>query len=868
MNTFFKRALLITFLISFLVAHLPLSTFAQSQDSDKPTSKHEKKPIPSLVEFSKDKLRYDGFIPYYWDPVEGKVFLEVSRPDQDFLYVHSLATGLGSNPVGLDRGQMGAEKLVCFQRIGPKVLLVQKNVRFRANTENQLERRAVEQSFAQSVLWGGKVVAESNGIFVIDVSDLLLTDVHGVVAKLKQAEQGEFSIDEKRSAVYLERCKAFPKNTELEATLTFSSKKPGPHVRQTAPSPQSVSLRQHHSFIELPDNDYRPRVYDVRSPSIFITFADYASPLDRPLQQRWITRHRLEKKNPGQAISKPVEPIVYYVDAGAPEQIQDALIEGASWGNEAFESAGFQDAFEVKLLPPDADPLDVRYNVIQWVHRSTRGWSYGGSVIDPRTGEIIKGHVTLGSLRVRQDQLLVNSLDNPPSGMHCACCGIGGVVEESTLVDLASRQKEGQAKKGQAKASQALEVALARIRQLSAHEVGHTLGFVHNFAASTYADRASVMDYPAPRVKITEQGTLDLSDAYGVGIGAWDKVAVQFAYAQFDHFRDSVGHSNAFEKPFLDKILESAANSNMLFLSDADARPAGAAHPLANLWDNGTDPLAELAHVMRVRRIALDNFDISKLPAGTVTADVAQFLTPVYLHHRYQLQAVGKLIGGHNYQYGYASSETAANVPIDPALQRQAVEALLNTITPKELALRTEVLQKISPKPYSAIRDQEMLPTKSGRIFDPLAAAKVASDLTLAELLQHERLSRLIGQSKDGAPTPWSVVEKLIVQHWAMGQQAESNETDIARVTCGSIVDHLITLADHPKANGQVRAAATAGLKMILTYEAGNIGPQQRFMNMTSRRIKLFLDRPFSVLPDPSELTTPPGSPIGSSSSR
>lgn len=834
----------ITFSTTMMFLLAVLSTACsgfQASDPAKPTEDADT--IKSLEAFAEGKQRHEGFIPFYWDSAKGKIFLEIARPEEEFLYVHSLATGLGSNPVGLDRGQLGDQKVVHFHRVGSKVLLVQRNLRFRANTDNPLEKRAVEQSFAQSVLWGGDVVAESAGVFVVDISDLIMSDVHGVVATLKRSDQGDFSLDSKRSAVFLDRCKAFPKNTELESTLTFSSAKPGSYVRQTTPTPQAITLRQHHSFVELPDDQYQPRKYDVRSPSIFITFADYASPLDQPLEQRWITRHRLQKQDPNAEVSPAVEPIVYYVDAGAPSQIQLALMEGARWWNEAFEAAGFEGAFEVRLLPPDADPLDVRYNVIQWVHRSTRGWSYGGSVIDPRTGEIIKGHVTLGSLRVRQDQLLVNSLGATPPTIRCACCGVGGVAGESTLASMSV-------------GGDALEVALARIRQLSAHEVGHTLGFVHNFAASTYGDRASVMDYPAPRVKITEKHELDLSDAYAVGIGEWDKIAVKFAYSQFGQDAD--------EQLQLGQILESAKRSKMLFLSDADARPAGAAHPLANLWDNGSDPLAELKHVMRVRRIALDRFDPSQLPEGTTTADIAQYLTPIYLHHRYQLQAAGKLIGGHLYEYGYAGKSISRNVSVLPRVQQEALQLLLNTIAPEQLRLDPKLVQTISPRPYSSIRDQEILPAQSGRIFDPLAAAKVATNLTLDELLQHQRLNRMVDSVNQETLRPGGLISQLIDSAWNTVSQAQEADGAIARMVCEAVLDRLIELADHPDATTDVRSAAISGLRKIQRVEGAGSESNRRFAVMIQRRIQLFLLRPFPVVPEPRSLKVPPGSPIGS----
>ena len=446
-----------------------------------------------------------------------------------------------------------------------------------------------------------------------------MSDVHGVTGTLKRTNQGDYSVDESRSAIYLDRTKSFPDNTEFESSLTFTGGKPGPLVRQTTPTPEAITLRQHHSFVRLPDDNYKPRAHDPRCPSISISFADYAAPLNQSIQKRWIIRHRLEKVDPNSESSEAVEPIVYYVDPGAPPQIRDALIAGGSWWNTAFEAAGFKDAFQVKVLPADADPMDVRYNMIQWVHRATRGWSYGASVIDPRTGEIIKGHVSLGSLRVRQDRVLFQGVSpalasanmGQSSGLrsHGLSCASGcncGMSAPPSIEAIAKLSKE----------SDPIETALARIRQLSAHEIGHTLGFVHNFAASTYMGRASVMDYPAPLIKVTADNRLDLTDAYDVGIGEWDIVGVRYAYSQFTDQQD--------EPAELSSILEGAIARKMLFISDADSRPAGAAHPLSNLWDNGSDPVAELKHVMRVRRIALNKFGKSILESGRPMSDLEQ----------------------------------------------------------------------------------------------------------------------------------------------------------------------------------------------------------------------------------------------------
>ena len=830
--------------IALLICFVCVSHLGAQEKKQKP--KTDKEPV-SITKKTKDMKRHDGFIPFYWDKKEGKIWLELSELEKEFLYVHSLATGLGSNPVGLDRGQLGDQKVVHFRRIGPKVLLFQRNLRFRANTANRTERSAVEQSFAQSVIWGGKVGAEEDGKILVDITSLLMTDMQNVVGTLARTGQGTFNLALDRSAVFLPRCKAFPHNTELEATLTFSGKKPGRYVQQTTPTPRAVTLRQHHSFVKLPDDKYRPRRYDVRCPSMSITFADYATPIESELQKKWILRHRLVKKDPSKKISEAVEPIIYYVDAGAPKRIADALIEGASWWNQAFEAAGFKNAFQVKRMPADADPLDVRYNVIQWVHRSTRGWSYGGSVIDPRTGEIIKGHVTLGSLRVRQDRLLFEGLGDSvanaePSANQSAAtlnpanCGSAGIVEETTLASLGKNDP--------------VEVALARIRQLSAHEVGHTLGFVHNFAASTYGDRASVMDYPAPRIKITSEGKLDFTDAYGVGIGSWDKIAVRFAYSQFGQ--------EANEQQELNKILAEARDNKMLFLSDADARPSSASHPLANLWDNGTDPVEELQHVLKVRKLALEKLDPKKLPSGTTTAGIQQYLVPVYLHHRYQIQAVGKMLGGIQYEYGYARSGLKAK-PVEKSKQEAALESLLKCLKTENLSLRNDLIAAVSPQPGRSLRNAENFRSNTGRDFDAFEPAAIAIELVMKEIFQVERLNRMASQSQTLRDRLTKVI-KTCNEH----ARSQGLAMRLSMMKRKALVKHLMQIADHPNASEVTASEALFALKNMRAIRSGMLSP---FEAMLNRKIEQFLNRPHEVAPKPETKTIPPGSPIGGRSS-
>lgn len=845
-------------LFALLLAALSLASGAAAQDRKGPQT---------ISALTAGLQKIDGLVPLYWDPADGRMLLEISRWDAELLYQISLPTGVGSNPIGLDRGQLGATHVVRFERAGGKVLLVQPNYAFRALTENAAERRAVEESFARSVLWGFKVEAADGDRVVVDATGFFLRDAHGVADRLRETEQGEFRLDESRSAFHLTATKGFPQNTEVETTLTFTSERPGQLVQQTAPTGRAVTVRQRHSLVALPGPGYRPRRLDPRVGVFGIDFYDYGTPLGEPLEQHWIVRHRLEKRDPAAAVSEPVKPIVYYVDQGTPEPIRSALVEGAAWWNQAFEAAGFRNAFQVRVLPADADPMDVRYNMINWVHRSTRGWAYGSTITDPRTGEVVRGVVTLDSQRARQDFLLGTGLvpaytsaasAPAPNAARAGGCDFALLPDADYLQPAATP-------------AELTAMSVARIRQLSAHEVGHTLGLAHNFAASTYG-RASVMDYPAPLVRI-RGGRLDLSDAYAVGVGEYDKWAIRYAYAQFP--------AGADEGAELERIVAEGVAAGMLFISDTDARPPGAAHPLANLWDNGSDPVEQLKHEMEVRRIALGQFGLGNIPRGAPLSSLEAKLLPLYLHHRYQLQAAIKSVGGLSYTYavktGGGAAEPRPVVEIVPARrQMAALYAALQALRAEELKIPTRILELIPPRAFGHEGGTaELFPRRTDPAFDPIGAATIAADLVLTDLLERHRAARMIEFNARDRQYPHfdEVVWHVVQTTWKVSYPGDRYAEAVGRAVRSLAVTRLMDLAADAEASPLVRASATKGLRDIGDFIDYHLKPRLRaqtadaetltHMRATRDDIERFLTRPDEPRRKTRPLPRPPGDPIG-----
>ena len=776
-----------------------------------------------------NKKKFTGFFDFYYEPSSDKILLEVDKIDYEFLYVPSLSSGIGSNDIGLDRGQLGRERIVKFIKRGNKLLLIEPNSYYRSSSNNQYEIKSIEQAFAKSILYGFEIKDHQNDIFTIDFTPFLLEDRHGVAERLRRTGQGNYSVNKSSSAIELSNTKGFPNNIEFESLLTFSGKSEGKWIQSVAPDSNNVTVIQHHSFVKLPDDNYKPRSFDPRSGAISVSYMDYSSPIDEKILKKNIIRHRLEKKFPENEKSEAIRPIVYYLDPGTPEPIRSALIDGAMWWNEAFESIGFIDAFQVKILPENADPMDCRYNVIQWVHRSTRGWSYGSNVSDPRTGEIIKGHVSLGSLRVRQDYLIAQSLIQNP------------YLEENK--------------------KKVLEMSLARIRQLSAHEVGHTLGFAHNFSSST-KQRSSVMDYPHPLIKIKDD-KINLDSAYAVGIGDWDKISVAYSYSEFK--------KNQNEKNELNKILDKSYDDGYRFITDYDARSVGGAHVNAHLWDNSEDVTSGLDEIIKIRQKAIINFSENNISVGSTYSELEDAFVPIYFLHRYQTEAVVKLIGGLDYNYSLVGDGQLVVKTLDHETQLNALKSVLSTLDENFLTIPTEKLKLFPPRAYGFPRTRESFNSQMGVAFDPISAASTSSDMTLSLLLNHERLNRVNLQSsmKTGISVNkiFESLFKILNDNLLVG---EKNYAAIVKdVVAENILKHFMNISVNDKYVSNVQANADYYLNEFYFNLQGKINKR----NLKSRDkyyinylLKIIQD--FKKSPDKFQLKNAPkipdGSPIGS----
>jgi Met-zincin/Domain of unknown function (DUF5117) len=767
--------------------------------------------------------RRDGFIPLYLDGKQGKIYLEIPRDSTRALMFVSLATGLGSNPIGLDRGASGDSYIARFDRNGDHVLVVFENWNYRTSAlDNPAHARTVLEAFPPSTVASLPIIAQDGQRLVVDATEFFMRDWNDVAGTITSSNEGSYSVARDRSSIYRPYTRAFPENTEVDVALTFSTQgRAGQTISSIVPDGKSFTLRQHISLLPLPDGGYKPRVLDPRVGYFGLVFKDYAQPIQQPLEQRWIARHRLERVNPTDPNSPIRNPLVYYIDRGIPEPIRTATKQGVSWWIEAFDRAGLKGGFRVEDLPEGVDPMDARYNVVQWENRNERGWSVGGALSDPRTGEIIKGMARLDSHRARTDY-----------NIYAGLFGADAAAADTAFV-------------------------LARVRQVSAHEVGHTLGLSHNYIASTY-DRGSVMDYPPPRVTVNASGDIDISSAYAVGPGAYDVFAIHWGYGIFPPES---------EKDSLRAIVEDGLQRGFLFLSDADARPDFASDPRTNLWDDASTPAEFLQHEMAARRVAMSRFGERNIRVGEPIALLQERFVPLYFMHRFALNSLTKTIGGMEYANAVRGDRVQATRPIDPAAQRAALASLILALEPRELAIPDTVVTLLGPRPFSYQPYVELFSSRTRPAFDELGAARTLAQMIVDGILQRERAARVVGfQTRAAHPLTLGEVVDALTSDWGAADPASPKLAALRRVSQRAVVDRLLLLAADREAAPEVRSVVELKMSSLRTHSRALApsGDEQRRAHWTSIMADLnrWLERQELPSPTPA-LRAPPGDPFG-----
>jgi Met-zincin/Domain of unknown function (DUF5117) len=785
--------------------------------------------------------KQDGFLPYYWDAKKGMLLVELSPSarDREFLYFVGMGSGVGSTKLFADRGTIGRGSVCRFRQVGVRALVIAENSSFRAENGSADLKKSVELSFPTSVLAALPVEAEQEGTLLVNANSLLLRDATDLLSQLRRPTQAingqmvrqevhdsNWKLDETRNVIDLEASGSFPRNTEIEALLTFTN---DGDADLNQPDTHVLSVHEHHSFVALPETGFTPREADPRVGFFGDAFQDFSQPFDRPLRRQYIARWRLEKKDPTAPLSEPLMPIVFYLDRAVPEPMRSALRRGALWWNVAFEQAGFKNALRIEDLPEGANPLDVRYPTIQWTNRSGRGWSVGMTQSDPRTGEIVHAIVQLDSHRMRTVHSYWES--TVPSGKSNEEPALDSFAALDNLDTQISEE----------------QVMLNRVALLTCHEMGHVLGLDHDFVASTFG-RGSVMDYYAPRVKIRADGSADLSDAYMQGLGSYDNYVIEWGY--------SSGAPNATaeqERARLDGIVRKALAQRIVWGNYND--------PRWNAYDDGPDPVSWLRQIWPVRDALLSHYGAHLLRPGELASLLASRFPLIYLFHRYALSAAINVVGSAKIPPSLAGDGQEPVEVWPAASQREALQLVLKALDPKELEIPASLWRLLAP-PEPDRDDSERFNSSAGYLFSPQDGARAVADIVAGGLLDAQRMQRLavIAHESGGGLSPDEVVSALVQASFpAAGSSATSRGSEVGDAVQTQVAERLMVLSADANATPEVQSAALAGVYRVQKIVHAQQSSTARRLD---REIGLFLSDPQQNVPRLKSPGVPPGPPV------
>lgn len=784
-------------------------------------------------------VRAEGFIPFYWDAAKGRVLLEISVFDQDVLYYVSAASGGGSVELPFDRGILDSQ-VIRFQRVGGRVLVVEQNTDYRAPDGDAAQAEGVADSFPTSLIASLPVQSDKGGKVIVDATSLFMRDAANVEGTLRRTNQGSYKFDSGRSSFYPKRMKAFPENTEIETIATFASDSPGALVRNVTPDARMLTMRIHHSFLKAPTG-YVPRLADPRIGVSTITFRDFSRPIDDNPSQEWVVRWRLEKQDPTAAMSPPKKPITVYFDPAIPTPIRTAMKSGLLWWNKAYEAAGFLNAIEAKDAPADMDPMDIRYTYVLWINRDERGFSSGGTYRDPRTGEIIGTKVRMDTHRIRT---VANYFDAYLGGLPNDGTGIT-VADPNLLTPGAlATMPPGQR-----------DMVLLRQALLTAHELGHAQGFGHNFASSLN-DRASVMEYPTPRVKVAN-GKLDLSESFQKSIGAYDTMMVRFSYTPFAASQEKAG---------LDAIIRDMRAKGLIYVPQTD--------PRWTWYDDRATPTEDLREKLAARRIMLDGYGTDMLKPGEPVGAIRNIrLWMAYLHHRYAIESGQKYVGG-LFQNIVVKGETLPPTEFIPGkLQRDVLGLLMESVEPENLALPEKLLVQLTPDPGENLED-----LSNDDVFDQLRAARILASMVIEPLFDGAKAARMVGLSArqpDGVSFP-ELVQTVLTHSWKARADGTAQARALRRVVQKVALDSMMMLGGNGDTSPEARAYVLDQLALLATDLKGRSDTDPlsaAFYRQSSRDIDRYLQDPTANAPKSSMPTwgkgprsrfpLPPGPPLG-----